>query len=44
MDKFITPDCIYANDIKKIRKQLNLTQKDFALLVNSSKPTVERWE
>ena len=44
MDKFIIPECIYANDIKKVRKELHLTQKDFAMLVNSSKPTVERWE
>lgn len=44
MNKFVIPDCIYSNDIKKVRKQLNLTQKDFAMLVNSSKPTIERWE
>ena len=44
MNKFVTPDYIYGHDIRKIRKQLNLTQKDFAMLVNSSKPTVERWE
>lgn len=44
MNKFATSDYIYAEDIKKIRNKLNLTQKDFAILVNSSKPTVERWE
>lgn len=30
--------------IKKLRKDLHLTQKDFAELINCSKPTVERWE
>ncbi|MBQ2980564.1 MAG: type II toxin-antitoxin system MqsA family antitoxin [Lachnospiraceae bacterium] len=44
MNKFVTTEYIYAEDIKKIRKKLKLTQKDFALLVNSSKPTIERWE
>ena len=44
MNKFVIPDYIYGHDIKKVRKQLNLTQKDFAMLVNSSKPTIERWE
>lgn len=44
MNKFVNTDYIYAEDIKNIRKKLNLTQKDFAILVNSSKPTVERWE
>lgn len=44
MNKFVTSDYIFAKDIKKIRNKLNLTQKDFAILVNSSKPTIERWE
>ena len=44
MNKFVNTDYIYAEDIKNIRKKLNLTQKDFAIVVNSSKPTVERWE
>lgn len=43
-NKFVTPEYITAMDIKNIRKQLNLTQKDFAMLINCSKPTVERWE
>lgn len=42
--QFITPEYTTAIEIKKIRKQLGLTQKEFAALVNSSKPTVERWE
>ena len=41
---FVTPEYITANEIKKIRKQLGLTQKEFALLINCSKSTVERWE
>lgn len=42
--KYITPDYILAQDIKNTRKKLKLTQKDFAVLINVSKPTVERWE
>ncbi len=42
--KFTTPEYITARAIKEVRKQLGLTQKDFALLINTSKPTVERWE
>lgn len=33
-----------ANEIKKLRKDLRLTQKEFAELLGVSKPTVERWE
>lgn len=33
-----------AEEIKRIRKRLNLTQKEFAILAGCSKPTVERWE
>ena len=33
-----------SDEIKKIRKKLHLTQKEFAQLVGSSKPTIERWE
>lgn len=41
---FITPDYTTAEEIKRVRKQLGLTQKELAMLVNTSKPTVERWE
>lgn len=41
---YITPDYITAGEIKRLRKQLGLTQKEFAFLINSSKATVERWE
>lgn len=42
--RFVTPEYITAEEIKTIRKELGLTQKEFAALINSSKPTVERWE
>ena len=41
---FITPEYTTAKEIKRVRTKLGLTQKEFALLVNSSKPTIERWE
>ena len=41
---FITPDYITADDLKRLRKLLNMTQKEFAMLIGCSKPTVERWE
>ena len=44
MKMFITPEYTTAKDMKRVRTQLGLTQKEFAVLVNSSKPTIERWE
>ncbi len=44
MKDFITPDYVTGAYIKKVRKQLCLTQKEFAKLVNTSVPTIERWE
>ena len=41
---FITPEYTTAKEIKELRKELHLTQKEFAELINCSKPTVERWE
>ena len=41
---FVLPEYTTAKEIKKLRKELHLTQKDFAELINCSKPTVERWE
>lgn len=41
---FATPEYVTAKEIKNIRKKLNLTQKEFALLVQCSKSTIERWE
>jgi len=42
--KFAVNEYVTADDIKRIRKELNLTQTEFAQLVGSSKPTIERWE
>ena len=41
---FITPQYTNAQEIKRIRTTLGLTQKEFAILVNCSKATIERWE
>ena len=41
---FVTPKYTTAKEIKKVRGILGLTQKEFAQLVNCSKPTIERWE
>ena len=41
---FITPEYTTAEEIRRVRKGLHLTQKEFAEFVNCSKPTVERWE
>ena len=41
---YITPEYVTAEEIRRLRKELHLTQKEFAELINSSKPTVERWE
>lgn len=43
-DIFALPQYVTAEEIKNIRKQLKLTQKEFAMLLNCSKPTIERWE
>ena len=41
---FAVPEYTTGEQIKNIRKELGMTQKEFAELVNSSKATVERWE
>ena len=41
---FITPQYTTAQKIKYVRSKLNLTQKEFAMFINCSKATVERWE
>ena len=33
-----------SDDLKRLRKLLKMTQKEFAELVGCSKPTIERWE
>lgn len=42
--KFVGKQEITAEEIKILRKKLKLTQKEFAGLLNCSKPTIERWE
>lgn len=41
---FVTPEHTTAKEVKSVRTQLGLTQKEFAMLTNCSKATVERWE
>ncbi|WP_026496500.1 helix-turn-helix domain-containing protein [Butyrivibrio sp. WCD3002] len=43
-NNYVTPNYIKAEDIKAVRAKLGMTQKEFALFCNVSKPTVERWE
>ena len=42
--KYIIPQYTTAAQIKKIRKVLGMTQREFAAFAGCSKPTVERWE
>lgn len=42
--KFAVESTIPAEEIKRIRKRLNLTQNELAELLGCSRPTVERWE
>ena len=42
--KFVVNEYVTSNEIKKVRRKMNLTQSEFARLTGSSKPTVERWE
>lgn len=42
--RFIVPEFTTAQEIKRVRKMLGLTQREFASLIGCSKPTIERWE
>lgn len=42
--KYALADYLKASDIKRVRKELDMTQKEFAELIGCSKPTIERWE
>ena len=42
--EYAIPKYITGNDIKRVRNMLNMTQKEFAEFIGSSKPTIERWE
>ena len=44
MADYVTPKRLKKDDIKRIRDNLNMTQKEFADFVGCSKRTVERWE
>jgi len=44
MKIFVVPEAVNKNDLKKLRKKLDVTQVEFANLVNVSKKTIERWE
>ena len=44
MKEYNIPKTIDAKEIKSIRKEFGMTQKEFAELIGCSKPTVERWE
>ncbi|MBQ8933866.1 MAG: helix-turn-helix domain-containing protein [Lachnospiraceae bacterium] len=41
---YITSGNISPSEIKRIRQTLNMTQKEFAALLNVSSKSVERWE
>lgn len=43
-EQFAVEPYVTADEVKQIRKKLGLTQKEFAQLIGSSKPTIERWE
>ena len=42
--KYIIPEYTTSERIKEIRKDLNMSQKDFSEFIGVSKATVERWE
>lgn len=44
MEKYAIPEYVNGEDIKRVRKTLKMSQKDFSVFVNVSKPTIERWE
>lgn len=44
MRKYITAENITSAQLKEKRKDLGLTQREFANFIGVSKPTVERWE
>ena len=42
--QFAIRNSINGSDVREIRRKLNLTQKEFSSLVNSSIKTIENWE
>lgn len=43
-ENYAISEYVTSEDIKRIRKELKMTQKEFANLICVSKPTIERWE
>lgn len=43
-NKYLVPDFLTANDIKRVRGLTRMTQREFASFVKVSKATIERWE
>ena len=41
---YVIPDFVTSEEMKRIRKKLDITQKELAELIHCSKSTVERWE
>lgn len=44
MKEFLVPKSINKNDLKRLRKKVDMTQTEFAQLMNVSVKTIERWE
>ncbi len=42
--KYVLNESITGEDLRQVRKLLNMTQKEFAVFANASKRTVENWE
>ncbi len=42
--EYAIPDFVVSKDLKRVRSLLNMSQREFALLIGTSKPTLERWE
>ena len=43
-DRYTAPAEMSGDMLRRLRKSLGMTQREFAALVHVSKPTVERWE
>lgn len=42
--EYVIPQAITGDDIRQIRRSLNMTQRELAVFLRVSVPTVERWE
>ena len=43
-DRYTAPAEMSGDMLRRLRKSLGMTQREFAALVHVSKPTVERWD